>query len=604
MGKTLRTDFWKVISSKEEAQGGGRGKTERHGAGMAAVTQLTFEDVVVDFTQEEWRCLTPAQRALYRDVMLDTYRNLVSVGVSPPRMSVILPLEFQEEPWVAQSHVTTLGGLNGWEGARGVSAGTSLGYIIKEPPSMGSGRGEISQSHEDGGTDEFSCEEIQKAPREWEWEWSYTEGCAKGVLVVHREEGSGGGEQEGGGLMGKQPKSPCLGRPLQEHLRGLPQYLCEGPGVKTEVEKSALAKGSHVAPTGSPSSGNTHIIPASDDASISSPLRSQTPKARVREKRHKCGECGKAFSFPWALERHRLSHTGEKPHPCATCGKAFNTRSHLSVHEQRHSGVKRHLCTECGKALFSHSELVAHKRFHTGEKPYLCGECGKAFSQMYSLTAHRRTHTGERPHRCGVCGKAFASRCSLKEHQAMQHGGEKRYMCDTCGKTFGGRRSLASHLIMHTSHKRHMCAECGKAFTRASSLTKHHRTHTGEKPYACKVCGKTFSQCGGLIHHQTVHTGLKSHTCTECGKAFSRTCYLIRHRRTHTGERPYACHLCGKAFAQNCTLTKHQAVHMRQKGTPVHRVSGSVQPDLQPSHAQPPQEGVKCGEPSVGGSCL
>lgn len=51
---------------------------------MTFQEQVAFEDVAVDFTREEWGQLTPAQRTLHREVMLETWGLLVSVGKATP----------------------------------------------------------------------------------------------------------------------------------------------------------------------------------------------------------------------------------------------------------------------------------------------------------------------------------------------------------------------------------------------------------------------------------------------------------------------------------------------------------------------------------------
>ncbi|KAI5257314.1 zinc finger protein 12 isoform X7 [Manis pentadactyla] len=66
---------------------------------------VSFKDVAVDFTQEEWQRLDPEQKITYRDVMLENYSHLVSVGCHIIKPEVIIKLEQGEEPWIVEGEL-------------------------------------------------------------------------------------------------------------------------------------------------------------------------------------------------------------------------------------------------------------------------------------------------------------------------------------------------------------------------------------------------------------------------------------------------------------------------------------------------------------------
>lgn len=77
--------------------------------------------------------------------------------------------------------------------------------------------------------------------------------------------------------------------------------------------------------------------------------------------RYGCEHCGKQFTHPRNLQRHRLIHTGARPYVCPQCNKAFNQSTHLYKHINIHQKLP-HACRRCGERFRYKTERERHKK--------------------------------------------------------------------------------------------------------------------------------------------------------------------------------------------------------------------------------------------------
>ncbi|XP_049755963.1 zinc finger protein interacting with ribonucleoprotein K-like [Elephas maximus indicus] len=82
---------------------------------------------------------------------------------------------------------------------------------------------------------------------------------------------------------------------------------------------------------------------------------------------YKWREYGKASSHKHVPDHPQSNHTGERLYKCRECEKSFSHHSSLSRHWRVHTVESPFECTECGKAFTHKVNLMQHQKRHTSK---------------------------------------------------------------------------------------------------------------------------------------------------------------------------------------------------------------------------------------------